>query len=318
MNPSIDRLTSSPPPVPPGLPSHPRRETLESHERAVLRVIDAMRQKLSAPLDLAAMAGTAFMSRYHFLRVFETVTAVSPARFLAALRMERAKRLLLETSLPVTAICYEVGYGSLGTFTRLFTEVVGVNPSSFRRMPADLDGRGFDGLISGFLERRPTPGTRAGLTGYVFGPPAFCGFVFVGLFPTSVPQRRPAAGTLIGTGAAHRSGEDGHGAEQDAEHDTRAGGHGVSIGHFQLGVEGTTRPCHLLAAGFRRGSKIESFLLPDQSDLLVGSSVLTPDQAESSSGVILPLRRLRPFDPPVVIALPALLMAEGETRKDQG
>src|SRR5262249_35700244 len=187
-----------------GLRSHQRRATVESHRRAVLRVIEAMRQDLSAPLDLAAMAGTAFMSRFHFVRVFQDVTTVSPARFLAALRMERAKRLLLETSLPVTTICYEVGYGSLGTFTRLFTDVVGVNPSWFRRLHAQLAGGGLETLVADYLQRRRQPGPGPSRAGLVHVPHDFHGLVFIGLFASSVPQRRPSAGTLLVIQAVHQ------------------------------------------------------------------------------------------------------------------
>src|ERR1017187_6409826 len=110
------------------------QETLECHKRAIGTVIDVVRKDPSAQLDLSAMAAIASMSECHFLRVFKEVTSVSPVRFVAALRIERAKHLLLETSLPVTTICFEVGYNSQGTFTRLFTEYVGLSPSSFRRL----------------------------------------------------------------------------------------------------------------------------------------------------------------------------------------
>src|SRR5262249_16929751 len=190
-------------PMGPCLHPRRRRETIESHQRAVLRVIDAMRKNLSAPLDLAAMAETAFMSRYHFLRVFEEVTTVSPARFLAALRMERAKRLLLETSLPVTTICYEVGYGSLRTFTRPFTDVVGVNPSWFRRLHAELAGGVLETLVADYLQRRRQPGPGPSRAGLVHVPHDFHGLVFIGLFASSVPQRRPSAGTLLVIQAVH-------------------------------------------------------------------------------------------------------------------
>src|SRR2546430_14800296 len=98
-----------------------RPDTIESHRENVLEVIRTMRRDPCTTLDLSSMARIASMSRHHFLRVFEGVTQVSPGRFLAALRMEGAKRMLMETSLPVTSVCYEIGYSSLGTFTRQFS-----------------------------------------------------------------------------------------------------------------------------------------------------------------------------------------------------
>jgi AraC-like DNA-binding protein len=48
--------------------------------------------------------------------------------------MEAAKLLLADTALSVTNVCLEVGYSSLGTFTRRFTEFVGLSPRAFRRL----------------------------------------------------------------------------------------------------------------------------------------------------------------------------------------
>jgi AraC-like DNA-binding protein len=48
-------------------------------------------------------------------------------------RIERAMALLRQGDLSVTAICFEVGCSSLGTFSTRFTELVGVPPSVYRR-----------------------------------------------------------------------------------------------------------------------------------------------------------------------------------------
>ena len=65
---------------------------------------------------------------------------------------------------------------------------------------------------------------------------------------------------------------------------------------------------YLMAAGFPIGSSIEDYLLPRQDVLLVGSAVTTSEhQGHSKPPLTVTLRQLGPFDPPVVIALPALL-----------
>lgn len=53
-------------------------------------------------------------------------------------RIDAAKRLLIDTTLRVIDICYEVGYNSLGTFSSRFTELVGISPQGFREL-ADQD-----------------------------------------------------------------------------------------------------------------------------------------------------------------------------------
>ena len=109
-------------------------DTKRSHHRAVERVISAMRQRLDEEFSLQEMANVAFMSPFHFNRIFRQVTGVPPCQFMSALRLESARRLLLTTKLSVTEVCFEVGYSSLGTFTRRFTDLLGISPRSLRRL----------------------------------------------------------------------------------------------------------------------------------------------------------------------------------------
>lgn len=101
---------------------------------AVERAITTMWEHYSEPLSLDEIADTAILSKFYFSRVFRSVTGTSPGRFLTAIRLYRAKNLLLETSLTVTDIAYKVGYNSLGTFTTRFTRSVGASPTRFRAL----------------------------------------------------------------------------------------------------------------------------------------------------------------------------------------
>src|SRR4026209_2039580 len=98
-----------------------REDTVASHRRAVERVITNARERLSEPISLHDMSRVAYLSAFHFNRVFHEITGLPPAKFIAAMRLDEAKRLLLNTHLSITDICYDVGYNSLGTFTRRFT-----------------------------------------------------------------------------------------------------------------------------------------------------------------------------------------------------
>jgi AraC family transcriptional regulator len=104
------------------------------HRGAVERVIAMMRQELSRPLPLSDLASAGLFSRFHFHRLFRSVTAMTPARFLAALRMSEARRMLLHTSLTVAQIGSSVGYASTGTFATQFTRLVGASPLRFREL----------------------------------------------------------------------------------------------------------------------------------------------------------------------------------------
>ncbi|HKX32442.1 MAG TPA: helix-turn-helix transcriptional regulator, partial [Blastocatellia bacterium] len=57
---------------------------------------------------------------------------VSPHTYLASLRIERARRLLAETPLPLSEVGALVGYKSQSHFTKIFREATGVTPRAFR------------------------------------------------------------------------------------------------------------------------------------------------------------------------------------------
>ena len=89
-------------------------------------------------LDIATLACIAHVSQAHFIRVFRATFGETPHRYLQRRRVERAMFLLRETDRSVTEICLDVGFASLGTFTRTFTAVVGDPPTIYRRRAADL------------------------------------------------------------------------------------------------------------------------------------------------------------------------------------
>ena len=99
---------------------------------AVVRAIGAMRAGLARPQPLAALARSALFSPFYFHRIFHQITGLTPARFLAALRMAEARRLLLQTGIPVRRIAEQVGYASPGTFCTQFSRMAGLSPARFR------------------------------------------------------------------------------------------------------------------------------------------------------------------------------------------
>ena len=100
--------------------------------RRMLRARDAMDRDFALPLDLAKLASVAAVSEAHFIRSFKATFGETPHRYLQRRRIERAMYLLRTTDRSVTDICMEVGFSSLGTFSRTFTAIVGESPSQFR------------------------------------------------------------------------------------------------------------------------------------------------------------------------------------------
>ncbi len=91
-----------------------------------------MDRAYARPLDVRAVAAVAHISEAHFIRRFRTVFGETPHRYLQRRRVERAMFLLRETDRSVTDVCFDVGFTSLGTFSRTFREIVGETPSAYR------------------------------------------------------------------------------------------------------------------------------------------------------------------------------------------
>ena len=107
------------------------REAEESN-RHLLRARDAMDRAYAQPLDVRAVAAVAHVSPAHFIRSFRAVFGETPHRYLQRRRVERSMFLLRETDRSVTEVCFDVGFTSLGTFSRLFRTIVGETPSGYR------------------------------------------------------------------------------------------------------------------------------------------------------------------------------------------
>jgi AraC-like DNA-binding protein len=104
----------------------------EQTNRRMLRARDAMDRAYAQPLDVPALARIAHVSQAHFTRTFRATFGETPHRYLQRRRVERAMYLLRATDRSVTDICLDVGFTSLGTFSRTFREIVGRSPSAYR------------------------------------------------------------------------------------------------------------------------------------------------------------------------------------------
>ena len=104
----------------------------EDRNRRLLRARDAMDRAYAEPLDVAAVAAVACLSPAHFTRSFRACFGETPHRYLQRRRVERAMFLLRETDRRVTDICFDVGFDSLGTFSRTFSVIVGEAPTAYR------------------------------------------------------------------------------------------------------------------------------------------------------------------------------------------
>jgi len=256
-----------------------REDTLASHRRAVERVITNARERLCDPISLRDMSRVAYLSEFHFNRVFHQITGLPPAKFISAMRLDEAKRLLLNTNLSITDICFEVGYNSLSTFTRRFTQRVGLGPREFRYLAERTTPASVESLCAHYAELTGQATLNTSVEGFVDAPKPGGGMIFVGLFPAHIPQSRPAGGALL-----------------------------TSPGAFRIGPvpDGTY---HLLAAALPHVADTVGYLLPDSANLLVGTAhgPVIVRQGRANAQFSISLRPMALTDPPLLISLPFLL-----------
>ena len=251
-----------------------RGDTFEAYRTAVERAIGYMKEHLREPLDLDQLAHVAAVSKFHLVRVFDEMTGISPRYFLACLRIQRAKELLLEPRASVTDVCIEVGYTSLGSFSNSFRELVGLTPETFRALPKSLTVKQFASAVWQYLaSNRTISGTP--LEGLVENPSSARGFIFTGTFTRGVPQGVPFSGTVM-----------------------------VKAGSFR--IERPDLPeFYLMAVLIPFTAKLSAMVATLPVGLVASLRVSNPGNSPTEKPR-LRLRPLRPTDPPILLALPAL------------
>ncbi len=170
-------------------------------EHLVQHAVTTIRERFWEPLTLDDLARTAMVSKYYFLRVFTRVTGVTPGRFLCAVRIQEAKRLLMTTELTVAEIAVRVGYSSTGSFTRRFTELVGASPTHYRKL--SLPGEKREPALPETASAVSAPQSEAACSGTVTGVLHTAGAVlspvYVGAFDSAMLQGTPASWSTVTT-----------------------------------------------------------------------------------------------------------------------
>jgi AraC family transcriptional regulator len=92
-----------------------------------------IRKNAFKPIKLKDLAKTLNTSSSLITQKFKLAYGITPSEFLLSLRMERAKKLLLETTLLLDEIADNCGYQNAYYFNRLFTKVMKVTPGKFRK-----------------------------------------------------------------------------------------------------------------------------------------------------------------------------------------
>jgi AraC-like DNA-binding protein len=111
------------------------KQELYPNDYLVKQVMQAkkfMDKNYSSNLELKDIAGEAFFSKFHFIRLFKSLYGRTPYQYLKEVRIGKAKQLI-QKGKPVTAACIAVGFDSPSSFTALFKRMTGSTPSAFQK-----------------------------------------------------------------------------------------------------------------------------------------------------------------------------------------
>ncbi|HEY9659303.1 MAG TPA: AraC family transcriptional regulator [Allocoleopsis sp.] len=95
-------------------------------------VIDYVHEHLDQHLKLAELAALAGVSQYYFLRLFKQHIGVTPYQYVVRQRVERAKQLLKQKTMPIADIALHCGFANQSHLTKLFRQVMGVTPKQYQ------------------------------------------------------------------------------------------------------------------------------------------------------------------------------------------
>lgn len=97
------------------------------------RVIDFIDAHLHDNIGLNDLAAAAGLSANHFLRVFKLATGETPYHYLRTRRLERARMLLADDTMPLAELALECGFANQAHFTAAFSRELGISPGRYRR-----------------------------------------------------------------------------------------------------------------------------------------------------------------------------------------
>lgn len=105
---------------------------VESQSRRILKVQSYIGSHYMDELRLADLASMVNMSESAFSRFFKLSTSRSVSDYIVGIRLGAAARRLVDTTDPVSTICYDCGFNTLSNFNRLFRNHKGCSPTEFR------------------------------------------------------------------------------------------------------------------------------------------------------------------------------------------
>lgn len=91
-----------------------------------------IKANINEKIEVAHLSAQACMSKATFYRMFKREYGISPLEYIAQERIKKAKNLLKNPYMSVTAVCYECGFSDLNYFVRMFKSLEGITPKQYQ------------------------------------------------------------------------------------------------------------------------------------------------------------------------------------------
>ena len=104
----------------------------EIRDPVMKKAVDYMRNRIHSDISIEETAAYCGMSHPQFSRRFKETFGCSPIKYMTSLRIEKSKKYLSETDLPISQIAVMCGYENQFYFSRRFRETTGISPQQYR------------------------------------------------------------------------------------------------------------------------------------------------------------------------------------------
>lgn len=115
-------------------------ETVQKSLFEINHLIRYIKANLDVNLTLNLLAAQIHMSPAYLSRYFKQKTGKNISEYIAELRVEKAKKLLISTTHSITDVCFLCGYSSVPNFRKYFKKIVGMSPGNYRKQPNKING----------------------------------------------------------------------------------------------------------------------------------------------------------------------------------
>ena len=109
------------------------QEPEEQEERIINSITRFIQEHLAEEMSLSVLSEEFHMNPQYISQLFKNEIGVGFLAYLTSIRMEKAKKLLLSTSLSIGEVAEQSGYGDYRVFTKVFKKSEGITPSQYRR-----------------------------------------------------------------------------------------------------------------------------------------------------------------------------------------